>query len=1657
MRRLGRALWLTFASLLGLLLTLLVLVGVALAWSSTPRGNAWIQDKLLVLARENIPGRVTLETFTFRWWERLELGRFSLATPEGEPVVAFDNFRLEYDLEALRRGRLQIPVVSLTRPDIHLHTDSAGISSLDKALGSADDTPAPEDDSAPWDGTLPLEISLQRIEIKEGSIEMRDDREQVPVSLASTGLSLEAAYQYQNGWHSLSLPLFQASMTAPGVGPSTANLELAYRIDEGEPLLVVQDANVDANGLHLSASAFLGGVKQPSGWARLELSQLSPAFAHLFTDAVALEGDVSMYVEANREAQEQLEVNASLFLPRGDATLTGSLDVASVFPGAGDENADKTYDFEALAYDLQLKLQALDVFSLLPARSRPAAQLTPLSLTLDIRGSGISPETLDANLSLDLAELRYDKWQVRSSQVEGRVHNNTLTLQHSQFDTPYAQLSALGDIGLDGQLKVQATALIEDLGPLGEALELPTQGKVQAKANVTGSLENILVGYQFAAAPLSYGPAKDPTVKVERVGGSGQVRLTESPTGETDTSVTLEADGQQLGSSSPLVGPFHLKTLYYGDGADITLTGADLRSNPLSIDLSIALADPKVMTVRQMTLPLGTSPWELEAPFKVLLAPDRTEISPMALKSPHGSLTAGGTYRPRGANDLNLELKGLQLAALAPLLSESSRGIRGSIDLTAHVTGESDNPSLDSRLSLREVTDGTPLTVTGTLALASGAARNHRMGAQPLSTPGATLTTDLTLKNPKAVPSPGQDSPSPTGKISGALELPVHITLAGAPTLTRSAPMEGSLQFIDLDLATLAEVGDAKQEALSGKLQGVLTLNGNIEAPQIELSLKSERMTVVNENALNLSMVMGYRDGRFKLSGAMENPTWKPKPLPQYTYDAKGKPVPQPPIEPDPEALAKTRTFFHADMNVPVTLKPDFSLVVGWQEPVDARLYLGAPELRLLAPLMAGAEELEGQAALDMRASGNLEDPEFRSELRVRELKDRTSPGMDVDIEASYLQGRAAILTRAQTLGEPPILAEARLKLPFGALMRGEKAALSDLKAALEVPSLNLMALPEVLRGQQLKGGVLAVHARVDSPGATPTGQIAASLKDLRVTGTKPHDISLVTRYDGALAVVNALVTTDEDAETTDGKEQPEATSKAGDAREPARSDKADDDDDDAGHGKVKEAYIRGRTPLVVQLPLDHHEYKLTYGAGLNLTIDMPGLDLRILNAFLPGGSSVEGQLRGRVTASGALNAPRVEGALSLPDGRFSDPANGLNYDNIVLASRFTNDELFLEKSSMRGGKGQATLEGSIKMVNQVPKDLDFKMKFDRFEALNGPPGQAIVNGQLQIAGTTSSPLVTGSLTIPDAVVMIPDLTGKVVKEVSGLESDVELAPVSLPPSVVVQGPKGVISMKEFDTGVQEEEDDSSSTRLDIQVHMPRNVWVQNQAGEVNIELKGDVRYQSDASGETLQGTVETVRGEIRLFSQPLTIEEGLIIFTGNRGLNPRLDITASSTLSRYGTVTVKVLGTANKPELVFSSDQGYETADILALLTIGKPLSEGSDPNASNDMMSQLEALAAGTLAGVARKQILTRLPVRLDVLTVESTGFSSANLRVGKYVTPKLFLVVKQKIAQTAGTVENNTEVRAEYQLTPAFYLEVFYGDANIWGGQGFWKKTY
>jgi translocation and assembly module TamB len=162
-----------------------------------------------------------------------------------------------------------------------------------------------------------------------------------------------------------------------------------------------------------------------------------------------------------------------------------------------------------------------------------------------------------------------------------------------------------------------------------------------------------------------------------------------------------------------------------------------------------------------------------------------------------------------------------------------------------------------------------------------------------------------------------------------------------------------------------------------------------------------------------------------------------------------------------------------------------------------------------------------------------------------------------------------------------------------------------------------------------------------------------------------------------------------------------------------------------------------------------------------------------------------------------------------------------------------------------------------------------------------------------------------------------------------------------------------------------------------------------------NVDIKADVDinvYKAEGSDLLVLGSVELLKGGSYTFEgKKFILNKSHVYFTGNPN-KPLLDVSVDYK-SLHHLITIMVTGSANTPNITFSSKPTLTKEQILSVILFGSE--SGAGTNSGEDMMKMM--------GGAMAKSALSDLGVQLDYL-----AFGAGNsVEVGKKLTDDITII--------------------------------------------------
>jgi translocation and assembly module TamB len=422
---------------------------------------------------------------------------------------------------------------------------------------------------------------------------------------------------------------------------------------------------------------------------------------------------------------------------------------------------------------------------------------------------------------------------------------------------------------------------------------------------------------------------------------------------------------------------------------------------------------------------------------------------------------------------------------------------------------------------------------------------------------------------------------------------------------------------------------------------------------------------------------------------------------------------------------------------------------------------------------------------------------------------------------------------------------------------------------------------------------------------------------------------------------------------------------------------------------------------------------------GLIGRVHSSGISLAFLGAMSPRTvQGLDGNISMDIALSGPIKHPQANGGLWLWGGKAKVIPAGVTIDSLNTTIIISPQAIYLQDLNARSKDGSIDAWGNVALDSYRPKAIDLSLKMNNWPAVQTSEYLAYTAANIRINGNLEALKLGGKVEVLWGVFK-PELT------FLGTDTGKEDATVQVVYNGVAPPPPPPAPPSPFANVYQ-----NLAINLIAQIH--RNTWIK-VAGS-SAELEGQVHVVKKSGGPvTLVGSIDTVRGQIALAGQPLTVQKGEVTFTGGSTIDPSLDIVAQRQLPQY-TVSANISGTANKPTLTFSSDPEMSQADILSVLMFGRPTSE-----LNNGQQASLQTQAAGIAGSYAANALGQQVA---DALGLQALQFSVENglAAVGTYLTQDVFLSASQNLAPQTEQVPGQPSQKAtiQYYLTKHFEVD-------------------
>lgn len=440
---------------------------------------------------------------------------------------------------------------------------------------------------------------------------------------------------------------------------------------------------------------------------------------------------------------------------------------------------------------------------------------------------------------------------------------------------------------------------------------------------------------------------------------------------------------------------------------------------------------------------------------------------------------------------------------------------------------------------------------------------------------------------------------------------------------------------------------------------------------------------------------------------------------------------------------------------------------------------------------------------------------------------------------------------------------------------------------------------------------------------------------------------------------------------------------------------------------------------LKLSIPL-----KLTRGEALGVAVDgdltgrvaYRGAVSNIVALLDLPDQEASGELDLSASIAGPVEAPHVDGALTLAKGQYEQTRYGLIFRNLSANATFAGAadgftaKLALNGDGADGSNGKRIALNADAAIGKASR-IDAALKLDKAKIVSGKDVSATASADLTLNGSFDDLRAAGDIFINQLDAEIPKV-----------ESTPDFIPVDV---VAVNGDTAGDPAQLLQEQERKPPDSAFLNNLHLALKLKADDKVFIRGRGLESEWSVNMYAYGTAAEPLLDGGATIRRGTFEFAGRQFKLTEGSILFDRLHDLDPSLSMKAEYSANDI-TAIVAITGRATAPSVSLSSTPSKPSEDILALVLFGKSASQLT----ALESVQVAQALASlggvGPLGGASVFDRARRL-VGLDLLSVnfDQENAQESALTIGKYVANGVFVSATQDLNGKSGAVAVTFEV--------------------------------
>ena len=429
----------------------------------------------------------------------------------------------------------------------------------------------------------------------------------------------------------------------------------------------------------------------------------------------------------------------------------------------------------------------------------------------------------------------------------------------------------------------------------------------------------------------------------------------------------------------------------------------------------------------------------------------------------------------------------------------------------------------------------------------------------------------------------------------------------------------------------------------------------------------------------------------------------------------------------------------------------------------------------------------------------------------------------------------------------------------------------------------------------------------------------------------------------------------------------------------------------------------------------DIHLNDLAKNRQLGGTLAIERLSLSIANQLLTSGESVNGEVVSKLSFGGNLEKPLLNGNFNIRNIRTNLKSMPVNITDGDIAVHFHGNNSTLQ-GKIETSDSRLNLTGRANWANIEHWTTELNAQANNFNVDIPSMAKLRFSPNITVKANPKELNLSGTVDIPWARIRIDSLpdTAEPVSE----------------DEVILNGPhksKEELIKREFAAKTKSGMD----IRSDLRINIGKDVSLDAYGLKTNLD--GLLSVKQDKGNLGLFGQINLTKGRYASFGQDLLIRKGQINFSGQPS-QPMLNIEAIRNPDAMEdskiTAGVRVIGTADRPDVTIFSEPSKPQDQALSYLLTGRSLENSGEAGSSGSVGAALLGLGlskSGKLVGSIG-----------EAFGIQDLNLGTSGVGDKSKVTVSGNLTNRLQIKYGVGLFDGLAEVTLRYRLMPQLYFQ-------------------